>query len=619
MRREKDYINFHVFLNIIRENRDISLEKLRYGLCTKTMMHKIDIGEVLPEYQLRNRFIARMGISSERYEDYIQYDEYQRWKLSQDVIRAVEDEDSAKAEAMLQELQKLPYVEKKLERQFELDMEARIKELNGCSYAEILKLYEQAIAMTMPRIDYQKLDKYAFAPEEYYLILRYFLAESKQDNDIYKIQSISICVDSVIKHIKKSLLTNDMKAKVMPMAVYVYYEIIKDLVAGDIQGCNRMINRIDEAIECLRDAQRTYYLLELLDAKVHLYEISGRGIGQYENYEIEQEGWKKSIIRVRELYSSGIDINYSGYIYDNSEIFCICDVVRSRRKMFGLTISELVEGICSERSLIRLENGQSKMHLHECMLILERLGVGTNYKRSEIYVSDIDTLNMFTKYKKISNDGDNLEAEELRKVLLRRIDHESLSNRQLLARLINLTKYEKREISGEQYIHNLELSLKMSIPVAITVENVGYLTNSEILLLFYIYNADNLSMYEQVLIQLCEKYEKEELRNHLRVYSAIMYSFASNAGNNAQYDISNEKSKKIIKNAADLFRVHPIHRNLFNIVWNESVENDSEKYGLDKKEKLMICKCLSNFSEDYNIEKYYDSLLHKFNMKQDWR
>ena len=582
MRREKDYINFHVFLNMIREDRDISLEKLRYGICTKTMMHKIDIGEVLPEYQLRNRFIARMGISSERYEDYIQYDEYQRWKLSQDVIRAVEAEDSAKAEAMLQELQKLPYGEKKLERQFELDMEARIKELNGCSYAEITKLYEQAIAMTMPRIDYQKLDKYAFAPEEYYLILRYFLSESKQDNDIYKIQSISICVDSVIKHIKKSLLTNDMKAKVMPMAVYVYYEIIKDLVAGDIQACNRMINRIDEAIECLRDAQRTYYLLELLDAKVHLYEISGRGIGQYENYEIEQAGWKKSIIRVRELYSSGIDINYSGYIYDNSEIFCICDVVRSRRKMFGLTISELVEGICSERSLIRLENGQSKMHLHECMLILERLGVGTSYKRSEIYVSDIDTLNMFTKYKKISNDGDNLEAEELRKVLLRRIDHESLSNRQLLARLINLTKYEKREISREQYIHNLELSLKMSIPVGITVENVGYLTNSEILLLFYICSADNLSMYEQVLIQLCEKYEKEELRNHLKVYSAIMYSFACSAGNNAQYDISNEKSKKIIKNAADLFKVHPIHKNLYNIVWNESVENDSEKYGLDK-------------------------------------
>ena len=618
MRREKDYINFHVFLNMIREDRDISLEKLRYGLCTKTMMHKIDIGEVLPEYQLRNRFIARMGISSERYEDYIQYDEYQRWKLSQDVIRAVEAEDSAKAEAMLQELQKLPYVEKKLERQFELDMEARIKELNGCSYAEITKLYEQAIAMTMPRIDYQKLDKYAFAPEEYYLILRYFLAESKQDNDIYKIQSISMSVDSVIKHIKKSLLTNDMKAKVMPMAVYVYYELIKDLVAGDIQACNRMINRIDEAIECLRDAQRTYYLLELLDAKVDLYEKSGKGIGQYENYEIEQEGWKKSIIRVRELYSSGIDINYSGYIYDNSEIFCICDVVRSRRKMFGLTISELVEGICSERSLIRLENGQSKMHLHECMLILERLGVGTNYKRSEIYVSDIDTLNLFTEYKMVRNDGNNEKGKEIRDKLLKRLKHDSLSNRQLLARLINLANYENGDITKDQYIHNMELTLKMSMPKTITAINLGYLTNSELLILFHIYLRDNQNSYRQILELICNRYENQGIRNHLRVYTLIMGAMASNAGNCCQYDYSNEKSMILIKQSSNIFRLQPVHRNCFNIVWNEAMV-DGNIFAPEKRDGLVVCEKVSNFCKSFKMEKFYNNAIKYFDNKQDWR
>ena len=76
----KDEINFHGLLRKTRIYRNITLEKLSYGLCSVSTLHYYETGERVPDYQIRNRLMSRLGISSEDFEDYVYDEEYEIFK-----------------------------------------------------------------------------------------------------------------------------------------------------------------------------------------------------------------------------------------------------------------------------------------------------------------------------------------------------------------------------------------------------------------------------------------------------------------------------------------------------------------------------------------------------------
>lgn len=139
MRYEYDEINFHNLLYAIRKAKGISLEKLAYGLYTPSMMHYVENNKKLPHYLMRNRLMARLGVSSERYEDFLQYDEYDQWKKFQSIIDAVENENVEAAENLILELESKIDKDAIVERQFLLDMKARTMALRKALPEQILE------------------------------------------------------------------------------------------------------------------------------------------------------------------------------------------------------------------------------------------------------------------------------------------------------------------------------------------------------------------------------------------------------------------------------------------------------------------------------------------------
>lgn len=77
----KGEINYHVFLIATRQMHGVTLNQLAEGLCSESEMQRIEKGERLPEKLMRDRIMARMGISDDNYEDYLQTEEYERWAL----------------------------------------------------------------------------------------------------------------------------------------------------------------------------------------------------------------------------------------------------------------------------------------------------------------------------------------------------------------------------------------------------------------------------------------------------------------------------------------------------------------------------------------------------------
>ncbi|WP_458457963.1 hypothetical protein [Pseudobutyrivibrio sp.] len=96
-------------------------------------MNFITSGERLPDYQMRNRIMGRLGVSAEGYEDYIGFDEYERWLESERLIQMVEAANVQEAESLLAKLKEKWKTKNIIEEQFLLDMEARILMQKGAS------------------------------------------------------------------------------------------------------------------------------------------------------------------------------------------------------------------------------------------------------------------------------------------------------------------------------------------------------------------------------------------------------------------------------------------------------------------------------------------------------
>lgn len=54
----KDEINFHSFLDLMRQFHEVTLEQICEGLCSISMMKRIESGDRLPEKQMRDRMMS---------------------------------------------------------------------------------------------------------------------------------------------------------------------------------------------------------------------------------------------------------------------------------------------------------------------------------------------------------------------------------------------------------------------------------------------------------------------------------------------------------------------------------------------------------------------------------
>ncbi len=614
----KDEIKFHILFNSVRVYKNVPLKVACNGLCSDSMMNYIENGKRLPDYRMRNRIMARLGVSSEEYEDFVQYDEYERWVKCQELIDYVERKDKFGSEKILKELMEDADAENKIEYQFLLDMKARIMELNECAWNEIADIYEKAVTLTMPHMADIDWDCHIFAPEEYYILLRYLYAKEKY---ISAIEKIYLCrhYEKICESIQRNLKQAYARAKVYPMAVCGWGKAINDLkdVTDDI-----LINIWEHssiALDSLRNAGRSYYLGDILQLRKQLRKILHKNYLKIreDDLEKEEQNWIKSFCDLDNKYAVGVDINFSGYIYISSEVYCIPDIITSRRRIYGISQKELAEGICTERTIIRIEKKQVKPQQYVVESLFRKLGVTSDYIRAEILTNDYSVVEIYSDYKHAMNDANYKRADEIEKKLHNVLDFRYPENRQVMANIANNRKFRTGEIDKLRYLHNMEKIIEMTMPRNPKCLPEDYVSVMEITILKNMAFGADVQDYQNSLISKCEKYYKKHMKNHASLYEFIMGTVASRLGDKKQYTESNHISKFIIEQALWQHRVHAIHRNMFNIAWNKAKSRD-EYYEKSIYDALNYCASLSSFCKDYKTEMFYNKKIALFIKNEDW-
>lgn len=597
MNHERDIINFHILLEAVRNERDISTNQLCMGLCSVSQMYSIQRGDRLPDYLMRNRIMARLGISSEGYEDYVQYDEYIRWTKRQSLINLIEESRWDEAKKLLTELSEGIKKKNKIEQQFLEDMKARILISEGSKISEISKIYERIVKLTVKN---KKINGSLLSQVEYYYAITYLYfkyKESDRNKDIIVAELYEL-----LQSIVESPLEGIARAKVLPYAVVKYYEMAKE----DINLGDKLWKYSCEAIEVLKKSGRTYYLEDLVFVRKQL--LLKHNFGNRISLSLEEEV-VSLIIDLKRQYQIKMQNWQNGYIYRDSQVYCIADVILARRRMLGLSRKDLSDGICSERTLERIEAKHSKPQQYILKALFDRMKLEGDYRRNEIITDDINLINMYNRYKEVINQKQYDSAFEYSGNIIKMLDTKYVSNKQVVIRLKNHCDLYTDNIDKERYVSNLEVALKLSTIKELSTCKDYFLTTGEMVLLYNIAKNKIHEKWRREIIDYCLIREDFYLvYSVFSLYELVNDWKASILGNEGMFEESNELSQNIIKCSLRLCRIHGLYRAIANIAWNEYTSCKSPDSILIYNKLLKQCILLCDFSQNKLAEVYRKEL-----------
>lgn len=613
-----DLWDFPALIKKAREIQGITLEALCKDICSFSLIGKIEKGERLAGKELRDRILARLGVCSDGYENFLFYKDYLVWKRRQRIVNAIEKSDFAVAEKELAvyEKKKGRY---KLEKQFCLVMRAQIMQKRHEDPAAIARLYEEAVKLTVSDIDTVSIKELCLSVQELDLILEYERCCRPE-------QLASRC-EEILAYISSEVFDTYSYVKIYPKVIYYLY-----LSTGDHdRDWNRLLRLSNEGIEQLRTTGRMYYLWELL-------EIRREGMTWLlDRIENDGEGRKRAAVRkvidtmtdwldaldfVHGLCKTQRKMETSCYLYQQKEAYCIGDVIRRRREMLGMTKKDLCEGICSEKTIGRLEANRTKSQMEIVRLLFEKLNLSGEYQRAQIVTKDVKAVSIFGAIGIYTNRCDFKKVEELLEELKQYISLENPINRQYVERIETGISFRQgmltKEKATEQFIEALEYTLSYEI-----VQNKfpKYLTNAEIscLINIAIYdNGSNSYSIFSILESLCTQMEKEDgIFEHISVWETIMTNVAKAYGDVGEYDQSNSISTKIMKECIHCYRMNTLVSNLYNNTWNYSqlIKKDipiNQGYHEDEylKRCMALCQINKNTEREIMIKKRLDNFIN---------
>lgn len=613
---------FGCLLKELRIQKSVTQEQLGQGLCDITKLSKIESGKVEAEHYLRERLLERLGLAEENYEKILYYDDYKVWRERQNIVQCMIQSRKLDAEQnKLEEVKLLlnTYVKKhsmedKLEKQFYLSMSAQIRRIEGAGETELKALFYQALCLTVPETAFRKFESIPLAVKELNLLLEYAHYCEDFSNEWY---------EELIAYLETRKMDRLTLAKIYPKAVYFFYLKCHKNRVRNHKNTDKLLFFCNKAIEILQRGNRMFYLWELLSVKEQLVQILLEESEEKELKEWLQTciNWCTALKDLHEEYGISLKTQDFCYLYVDREAYCLGDVIRIRRKMFGMTMQQLSDGICSERTISRLERNLTEPHKETVQLLFKRLNLPSSFYRKEFITENPELRQKFNDMKGKSHQKDYAASEKLLEQIKPAMLLEFTENRQAVRRyeLINewnRKQAEKEEINCKYFVEQLKEILTETLPYELVVTSgEKYLTQNEALCLQNIVvDADETCPEkEQCVMTLYMLYEKQRRSEEcFDMYELVMGTIASYLGNKGNYDLSDEIGMKIIEGVLMYRRLGWLHIEKYDLLWNE-VQREKYQYPLkrsaDIKKVLLDCIYLCELCGELSHRSFYERKL----------
>lgn len=607
--------DFAKLLKNIRTEEKVSLDQLAMGLMSASQLVKIENGERPINKNIRDRLLERLGVSKELYENLLDLCDFEEWDYKKKILSAIQDKKIEDAYRLLKEYKAHLRENDRINHQFILAMWGEVLKQEGASKEKIAECYRKAVILTIPDAEKVWWEKRPLSVLEMNLLLE-TLVYGNETDDLYKYRLLMDYVDM-------GYYDEIMKAKIYPKIVYYYLKkqiLFKEYWNVETQTENLKI--CEKAIDKLRDAGRTYYLVELLEIEIQILETMPEDevTEHLEKNGTDRINAKELMSVIKNLYAEYEVPAYMQdctYFYQQKWIFSMKDVLRTRREMFGLTQKHLCEGICSAKSLRRAEKGQTDMQRETLKKILNRLGLSGQMQWSRLITSDREVIRMAEELADYINDRKFSVASKQLESLKSRIDLDIPQNKQYFLEKQALLAFEQGKVKKEEFVKMEKEALECTLRVEnlYRKENV-YLTEREIICISNSWKGMEGKEKRESINLILRLYDYYALNNGLSqaisVYEIVTEAAVNELGNNGEHVRAEEIDRKSIKASLSCRRVWDIHYKIYDILWNEKklMKKSGKRVSNNRMNtELKRCIIMSHYVKRYFYENVYKEKL----------
>lgn len=551
--------DFSKLLKNIRTEEKVSLDQLAMGLMSASQLVKIENGERPINKNIRDRLLERLGIAKELYENLLDLCDFEEWDYKKKILSAIQNKKIEDAYRLLKEYKAHLRENDRINHQFILAMWGEVLKQEGASKEKIAECYRKAVILTIPDAEKVWSEKRPLSVLEMNLLL-----ETQTEN-------LKIC---------------------------------------------------EKAIDKLRDAGRTYYLVELLEIEIQILETMPEdAVTEYlEKNGTDRINAKELMSMIKKLYAEyevPAYIQDCTYFYQQKWIFSMKDVLRTRREMFGLTQEQLCEGICSVKSLRRAEKGQTDMQRETLKKLLNRLGLSGQMQWSRLITSDREVIRMAEELADYINDRKFSVASKQLESLKSRIDLDIPQNKQYFLEKQALLEFEQGKVTREEFVKMEKEALECTLRAEnlYRKENV-YLTEREIICISNSWKGMEEKEKRESINLILRLYDNYALNNGLSqaisVYEIVTEAAVNELGNNGEHVRAEEIDRKSIKASLSCRRVWDIHYKIYDILWNEKklMKKSGKRVSNNRMNtELKRCIIMSHYVKRYFYENVYKEKL----------
>ena len=607
--------DFAKLLKNIRTEEKVSLDQLAMGLMSASQLVKIENGERPINKNIRDRLLERLGIAKELYENLLDLCDFEEWDYKKKILSAIQNKKIEDAYRLLKEYKAHLRENDRINHQFILAMWGEVLKQEGASKEKIAECYRKAVILTIPDAEKVWSEKRPLSVLEMNLLLETIIYGNNMDY-LHKCRVL-------MEYIDTGYYDEIMKAKIYPKIVYYYLKkqiLFKEYWNMETQTENLKI--CEKAIDKLRDAGRTYYLIELLEIEIQILETMPEdAVAEYlEKNGTDRINAKELMSVIKKLYAEYEVPAYMQdctYFYQQKWIFSMKDVLRTRREMFGLTQEQLCEGICSVKSLRRAEKGQTDMQRETLKKLLNRLGLSGQMQWSRLITSDREVIRMAEELADYINDRKFSVASKQLESLKSRIDLDIPQNKQYFLEKQALLAFEQGKVKKEEFVKMEKEALECTLCAEnlYRKENV-YLTEREIICISNSWKGMEEKQKRESINLILRLYDYYALNNGLSqaisVYEIVTEAAVNELGNNGEHVRAEEIDRKSIKASLSCRRVWDIHYKIYDILWNEKklMKKSGKRVSNNRMNtELKRCIIMSHYVKRYFYENVYKEKL----------
>ena len=607
--------DFAKLLKNIRTEEKVSLDQLAMGLMSASQLVKIENGERPINKNIRDRLLERLGIAKELYENLLDLCDFEEWDYKKKILSAIQNKKIEDAYRLLKEYKAHLRENDRINHQFILAMWGEVLKQEGASKEKIAECYRKAVILTIPDAEKVWSEKRPLSVLEMNLLLETIIYGNNMDY-LHKCRVL-------MEYIDTGYYDEIMKAKIYPKIVYYYLKkqiLFKEYWNVETQTENLKI--CEKAIDKLRDAGRTYYLVELLEIEIQILETMPEDAvtEHLEKNGTDRINAKELMSMIKNLYAEYEVPAYMQdctYFYQQKWIFSMKDVLRTRRAMFGLTQEQLCEGICSVKSLRRAEKGQTDMQRETLKKLLNRLGLSGQMQWSRLITSDREVIRMAEELADYINDRKFSVASKQLESLKSRIDLDIPQNKQYFLEKQALLEFEQGKVTREEFVKMEKEALECTLCAEnlYRKENV-YLTEREIICISNSWKGMEGKQKRESINLILRLYDYYALNNGLSqaisVYEIVTEAAVNELGNNGEHVRAEEIDRKSIKASLSCRRVWDIHYKIYDILWNEKklMKKSGKRVSNNRMNtELKRCIIMSHYVKRYFYENVYKEKL----------